>query len=434
LPNPTSLVLCNGGFKPELTPSQSGCFCYDGSIRVGSWELSVPEQNLINRSVKELADIKHALDEAAIVAITDAEGKIISVNDTFCEISQYSRQELIGQDHRMINSGYHSKQFFKELWDIIQQGKVWKGEIKNRAKDGSYYWVNTTIVPFLNEAQQPYQYIAIRKDITYRKRLEDELRILNEGLEQRVQTRTLELEKANRDISNAFLRLQESERLRETFISALTHDLRTPLVAEQRALDLLNSQTALLPEKFQGLMTRLLQSNHDLLEMVNKLLTIYQYEAGHVRLNIEPVRIATLVQNSINQLAHLAETKQLTLENGCSDIIEMPIDSEQVARLLINLLGNAIQHLQTGGLVKVMVLDAGPAFELRIADNGPGIPSNILPHLFDRYFSMGQNKKKIGTGLGLSICKMIAKLHGGSIRVKSQLGEGTTFYVVFPKR
>lgn len=133
-------------------------------------------QRLTADDIRDLKNFKYALDQSSIVAITDKNGVITYVNDKFCEISKYSREELIGKTHRMVNSGYHAKSYFKNMWETITDGKIWVGGFRNRAKDGSFYWVKSTIIPFLDESGEPYQYISVRQDITDQK--EAEMKVL----------------------------------------------------------------------------------------------------------------------------------------------------------------------------------------------------------------------------------------------------------------
>src|SRR5215813_2090731 len=175
-----------------------------------------PSADEIERSLKELADIKFALDQSTIVAITDQRGIINYVNDAFCRISKYSAEELLGQDHRIINSGYHSKEFIRNLWTTIAGGHVWRGELRNRAKDGSIYWVDTTIVPFLDQEGKPYQYVAIRHEITQLKLAEEQIRL-----------QTIELQRA--------AQLSFTGEL----AAGLAHEIKNPLAGIQGAVDIL---------------------------------------------------------------------------------------------------------------------------------------------------------------------------------------------------
>lgn len=165
-------------------------------------------RKLLKRSLKDTTDYKKALDESAIVAITDEKGFIKDVNDNFCKISKYSREELLGQDHRIINSGYHPKEFIQNIWTTITNGKIWKGELKNSAKDGTIYWVDTTIVPFLNEKGKPYQYVAIRSDITQRKLAEE----IQHELEEKITSKAEEIISIFDRITDGFISLDKDFR------------------------------------------------------------------------------------------------------------------------------------------------------------------------------------------------------------------------------
>ena len=150
-------------------------------------------EEALQNSLKDISDYKYALDESSILTITDQNGIIRQVNDNFCAITKYEREELIGKGHRLLNSNHHSKEFIRDLWITINNGEVWRGEMKNKAKDGSYFWLDTTIVPFMNKRGKPYQYVAIRSDISKRKELEEEIKQFNLDLQKKVEEKSKEV-------------------------------------------------------------------------------------------------------------------------------------------------------------------------------------------------------------------------------------------------
>ena len=188
-------------------------------------------EKLLRKNLKEISDYKNVLDESSIIAITDRNGIIKKVNNNFCLISKYSEEELIGQDHRIINSGYHSKEVIRNLWQTITSGKIWRGEIKNKAKDGSFYWVDTVIVPFLDEKGFPYQYLASRTNITARKETEEYL----------VQ-RTAQLEMANKKLIRQH---EEIEKRAQELVLANNELAYQNQVKEMRAAELMNANKEL---------------------------------------------------------------------------------------------------------------------------------------------------------------------------------------------
>ena len=170
-------ILITGTVSEEFAAEiiRQGADDYILKDRMGRLPAAINAAMKKRRAEKELVDYKYALDQSSIVAITDEKGIILYANDNFCKISRYSAEELVGKDHRIVNSGYHPKSYIKNLWDTIKAGQIWRGEFCNKAKNGSLYWVDATIIPFLNEEGKPYQYLAIRVDITERKKAEEKI-------------------------------------------------------------------------------------------------------------------------------------------------------------------------------------------------------------------------------------------------------------------
>jgi PAS domain S-box-containing protein len=341
-----------------------------------------------------LEDLKRALDHAAIVATTDVSGKITYVNDKFCEISGYSRDELIGADHRIINSGFHSKEFMRTLWRTIAHGQVWHGEIRNRAKDGHYYWVDTTIVPFVDHHGKPYQYIAIRADITARKHAEERL-------------------------------AQQAALARVGQMAAVVaHEVRNPLAGIKGAMQILMGRRQ--PADGELPVMRDIVARIDALsELINDLMVFARprpLRLGHVELRALVAEAVTMVRRD-----PVGEHVEIRIDG---DELSIEADAEVVRAAMLNVLLNAAQAMAGQGRITVTLHEDAGVATVAMRDTGPGIAPELREQVLEPFFTT----KARGGGLGLPIARRTAELHGGELAVVCPADGGTVVTLRLPRR
>ena len=342
----------------------------------------------------QLADFKRALDHAAIVAITDVSGRINYVNDTFCKISGYARDELLGQDHRIVNSSYHPKEFIRELWRTIASGRVWHGELRNRAKDGHIYWVDTTIVPFLNERGKPYQYIAIRSDITARKEAEEKL-------------------------------AQQAALARVGQMAAVVaHEVRNPLAGIKGAVQVLISRRTAGDSELP-VMRDIVGRIDSLSDLINDLMLYARPRAPR----LSQIELRPLISDAVTIVRRDPAAQSIDIVIEGADV-SASVDSELIRATILNLVLNAVQAMAGHGRISVKLGQSGNFATIEVRDNGPGIPVDIRNQVFEPFFTT----KARGGGLGLPIAKRTAELHGGSLALECPDGGGTVVTIKLPLR
>jgi len=334
-------------------------------------------RDALKRSLMQLTDVKYALDESSIVAVTDHRGKIIYVNDKFCQISKYEREELLGQDHRIINSGYHDKSFMTSLWGTITAGKVWTGDIKNRAKDGTYYWVNTTIVPFLGEDGRPYQFLAIRNEVTALKQAREDLETLMARV---MQIQEDERRRFSRDLHDG---------IGQSLFSLLIQLDRIIAVQQCEQLTQLRDTTVQIIEEVRGLAWELRPSVLDDLGVVPAIRSYIDNFSSHYGIKVN------LTCNLRQRLHGEAETA--------------------IYRIIQEALTNIAKYADVSE-AEVSILQSENEIVTRISDCGTGF-----------------EKIAKTRGVGLQSMEERARIVGGKFVVESGAGTGTTIHFILPQ-
>jgi len=362
----------------------------------------------------QFEEIYSAINNHSMVEVTDVEGNITFANKKFCDISKYSIQELIGQNHRILKSGLHQKEFYKDLWGTITSGKIWHGEFKNKAKDGSYFWNKTTIVPRFDNKKTIRGYISIGTDITTQKELSEKLKEIEDDLVEQ----NKKLEDTVQRKSNEIIKKERLSML-GTMASRLAHDLKNPLTVVKAYSDILSRQ---LEDKMNYEMKmKVSKLKNSIADMSNIIEDVLDFSRT-VKLDMHENSVFKILMTA---LENVEKPKQINVNINYSDI-RIICDSKKIESIFSNLLSNSIQALDEIGEINVRITDDNNHVFISVEDTGPGILEEDMPRIFEPLFTTKQK----GTGLGLSICKNIINLHGGDIIVKNT---PTTFIVTLPK-
>jgi PAS domain S-box-containing protein len=396
---------------------------------IGGISTDITEQK---KNEEQLQLLSYAVEQSpASIVLTDPTGNIEYVNKSFTRTTGYEPEEIIGESISILQSGHTTPEEYQVLWETIKAGKEWRGEFKNRTKNGKTIWESTTISPILNSKQEATHYLEVKEDISTRKEAEMALRRMNQELEDRVFQRTEELRAANTS-------LEKASRLKDEFLANMSHELRTPLTGVLGLSEALQKGVyGSVNEKQTSILNTIEEGGRHLLNLINDILDLSKIEAGKMELQPSVIRVDEICQSSLRMIKQLSNTQhqKVVLTQNPPDMM-MYGDPRRLKQILVNLLGNAVKFTPENGELGLEVTGDETLDVIRFSvwDKGIGINEENLEKLFQPFVQLDSSLSRnySGTGLGLSLVHRLAILHGGQVKAASKIGEGSRFTVSIP--
>jgi PAS domain S-box-containing protein len=397
--------------------------------------IDISDRMLAEQEVRKLTV---AVEQSpAPTIITDVDGNFIYANPAFVTTTGYERHEIYGKSTRILKSGQTPKEVYVHMWKKIKAGQIWSGEILNRKKNKELYWELLTISPIFDTNGSIINFLAIKQDVTERKKTEQEIRELNSSLEQKVQERTQELWTSNKELIEAKELAEKANHAKSDFLSRMSHELRTPMNSILGFSQLL--EMSQLDDRQRKNVKQILSSGNHLLGLINEVLDIARIESGHQTLSVEPLEVNAVLSDCIDILRPSADKRNIVIKfnHTKGDSVYVNADLQRTQQILLNLMNNSLKYNVEGGTVDVgyeyPVGSDNKFTRIYVSDTGIGINSEYLEKIFEPFERVGAEKGSIeGTGLGLAVVKQLVTLMKGEVGVISEAGKGSKFWIDLP--
>ena len=366
------------------------------------------------KAEEELKKLSRAVQQSPVgVLITDPNGIIEYVNPKFLEMTGYKNDELIGSNPKVLKSGHHSREFYKNLWVTILSGLNWQGELLNRKKNGELYWENQTISPILNEHNEIIRFVSLKEDVTEKKKMVE-------------------------DLVNAKEKAELSDRMKSDFLAQISHEIRTPLNSVMSYTNLLKDEfyQGDNSEELDEIFGSISNSVSRIIRTIDLILNASELQANSYDLSLRSFDLFyDVILKVYNDLKHAAKLKKIDLiiDKQVEETIVV-IDEYSVYQTIVNLVDNAIKYTDKGQVVIRLRKSDFDSLQVEVEDTGIGISKDYMEHLYDAFSQeeVGYTRKFEGTGLGLALVKKYCELNNIHISVISEKTVGTTFKLVFP--